>query len=250
MFMSWILYQVCFHFYRILPHYHLLNLTIALVLLSRLNITSCIFPSNEIQQILYIAGGDSYLGTLNASTDSETGRIEAQLPPRPDYVPHQLFTSLYSLPINSSILENLRTSMFGKQSEWEELLETSNVALPISLPWKNDRVTPKEEISIMIHDGFTLDDLVILKAISSTMVSNYFYRLSGDIIKSLPLPTLSNVLKREEAPLLVMYDEQDIVSQANMIVFEDTLSHVLNVSNRIYECVAIRNVYCIVLYLF
>ena len=178
---------------------------------------------NEMQQIMYIIKGEKSIGTRDKSLDRS---FLADLPPRPDVIPDELYLTLYSSPVDSATLEAVRLSMIDKVNEWEELFCSSVIPASASLPWK------KIDGGNMVE--YSLSDLVVLKAISPSSVAAHTSQLASDYIHTLSPPSLVEVLSQlggAGAPLVVLYDSQDIVSQANMLGLEDAVKKTVSVSS-------------------
>lgn len=179
------------------------------------------FTSTQVDWLLYVAlGDDCYEDVPVANTE---------LLPRPDYITAQLLTRLYFLPVSITLLERVRQSMFDQPKAWEKLLQDSNLPSPNSLPWSS---AEREET-------ITLEDLVLLKAISPNVVSTYIESSVTELMQSLPVPLLTDaLLSGGDLPLLLLHDETSLISQANMIMFQDALNGLINVS----VCVCVDSV--------
>ncbi len=180
--------------------------------------------TNELDQILYIVGGDQYIPQL--SNDVETIALIADLPPRPEYIPIDLFAKLYSIPIKPDMLEAIRLSMFNKEAEWYQLLHSDpTTCTPIPLPWME---------AVDKQMNYTLNDLVLLKTVLSSFVDLYLFKTTIQFIQSLPCLSLHDVLHvattDQHTPLLVLYNDKDIISQANTLVFDDIITNSDSVS--------------------
>ena len=171
-------------------------------------------------QILYIVGGNNYIPEL--TNDEETLALLTKLPPKPQYFPIDIFTKLYSVPIRPDSMEALRLTMFNKEDKWNQFLHGDVTCPPKALPWK---VVTDEEMEL------TLSDLVILRTVSPLVLQSCVFKDAVQFSQALPFLSLRDVLAKGKDPLIVIYNDKDILSQANTIVFEKYLTEVHPVSN-------------------
>ena len=189
--------------------------------------------SLQIDQLLFKAIGELHWDNIKESVSTESMELISQLPTKPEYISQELFTKLYLLPIPSSLLETARLSMFTRPEEWQKLLEQTSLLQPSQLPWIKD----EDEVETT-REHYSLDDLVLLKALVPSAVSIYINTLVKDMLELLPLPVLSDVISTHEGtPVLMLYNEKDMVSQGNLFSLQDTLNEHMNVSsiNYIYN---------------
>lgn len=141
------------------------------------------------------------------------------LSPLPEGISETLMLQLYSLPLLPSLIESIHHSMIEQPETWQTLLQNDKglPSSPSSLPWLQAASSSSDQST-----SFTLNDLVILSIIMPSGVSLHIEDSVNEIMDSLPLPLLSNVLMRSEGdyPLVLLYDENNLVSQANMINFK------------------------------
>ena len=120
--------------------------------------------------------------------------------------------------------------MFTRPEEWQKLLEQTSLLQPSQLPWIKD----EDEVETT-REHYSLDDLVLLKALVPSAVSIYINTLVKDMLELLPLPVLSDVITTHEGtPVLMLYNEKDMVSQGNLFSLQDTLNEYVNVSSNNY----------------
>ena len=189
--------------------------------------------SLQIDQLLFKAIGELHWDNIKESVSTESMELISQLPTKPEYISQKLFTKLYLLPIPNSLLETVRLSMFTRPEEWQKLLEQTSLLQPSQLPWIKD----EDEVETT-REHYSLDDLVLLKALVPSAVSTYINTLVKDMLELLPLPVLSDVITTHEGtPVLMLYNEKDMVSQGNLFSLQDTLNEHMNVSsiNYIYN---------------
>lgn len=184
--------------------------------------------TNKIDQVLYIVGGDQHIPPVDktmAEDNEPLAALIANLPPKPSNISEELFRTLYSLPIDPVIMEAVRLSMFNKENEWEELLNPDLLAMPEMLPWKEGESNDSRA------DYCSLNDLVVLRAVSPALLKTHVINSAIAYNETLLRPLLSDVLLvNRGCPLLVLFDDEWILSQANILIFEDTLEKTKSVS--------------------
>lgn len=172
-------------------------------------------PSSTLQihQLLYIALGDYYQWSNTVDTD---------LPARPECVSEDMMAKLCSLPIDKSFLNELIQCINDKHQVWERLLDDDGLPSPEELLWVKEQE----------HTSYSLEDLVVLKAIVPNAMSGFVNDSVVSTVQSLPVSLLTDVLTKYEGgtPLLLLYNEKDLISQANIISFQDTMKSLTAVS--------------------
>lgn len=174
--------------------------------------------TSQLEQVLYIAAIDSSEITVSSSTPTMT----EPLPPAPDFISEELTTQIYSLPLSKSFLDTVHQSMNDQSDAWKELLshEVTYNNDNVSLPWRGED-----------QGEVRLEDLVLLKLISPNSLSVYVDSSLNDLLKSLPILMMSDVLMESKSvPLCLIHDETNLISQANIYSFHDALDSLTNVS--------------------
>ena len=129
---------------------------------------------------------------------------------------------LCSLPVDSAFLKEVLQSISDNSEAWEKMVNDDIIPSPDQLLWVKEGE----------HAAYSLDDLVILKAIVPNAVSSFINDSVVDTVQSLPVPMLTNILPKykEGTPLLLLYNEKDLISQAGIVSLQNTLKGLTSVS--------------------
>lgn len=167
----------------------------------------------QVEYILLSVGQENYW------TDFLNESPPFQLSPVPEGISETIMLQLYSLPLFSSFMESVHQSMVEEPDEWKALINNSSVLPPISsIPVLKASSTEKESTS------YTLNDLVLMSILTPDGVCSYIENEMSCLMDSLPVPLLSDVLKNEDSTstcMVLLYDENNLVSQANVILLNE-----------------------------
>ena len=201
---------------RVLSYPDHLTIVTALMLLDKALLSPSTL-SYQMDQLLYILGGDQYIPPIEEG-DEEGVSLLDQLPPRPHYIPQELFAKLYSVPVDPVALEAVRLSMIEGEEQWAGLLHPNEEQVPKVLPWQ---------------EANTLDDLVVFRTFSAPLLKS---RIVNDAVRFnqtlAPRSSLMDILSNMKGPLLVLYDTTELMSQANSMIFDEMMRSV-----SVYSCV-------------
>ncbi len=168
-----------------------------------------------MDQLLYILGGDQYIPPIEEG-DEEGVALLDQLPPRPDYIPQELFAKLYSVPVDPVVLEAIRLSMFEGEGQWAGLLHPHE-QVPKALPWLE---------ATEGNSDYTLNDLVVFRTVSAPLLKSWIVNDAVRFNQTLAMPPSLVDILNMKGPLLVLYDTTELMSQANSIIFDEMMRSV------------------------
>ena len=198
-----------------------------LSLLARADLSKTSFnPSLIYSQLLYLVSDHAH---MTAPVDNVVGG-DTPTHSRPKFVSEEMYQVLASVPAPGPSLENVWRS-FAHSDKWKRLLESPE-ALPLNeLPWRQRDNADGEESAEREADEPTLTDLVLIKAVNKGSLTHYI----GGAVPNNTTTALADVLGADgEAPLLLLYDEEDIVSQANMMLLEESTIFKVAINNFIH----------------
>ena len=166
----------------------------------------------QVEYILLSVGQDDYW------TDFLNESPPFQLSPVPEGISETIMLQLYSLPLFPSFIESVHQSMVEQPDEWQALIKNSSVFPPVSsIPLLKASSTEKES------NLYTLNDLVLMSILTPEGVCSYIEDEMSNLMNSLSIPLLSDVLMKNEdcTSMVLLYDENNLVSQANVILLNE-----------------------------
>ena len=169
-----------------------------------------------VEQLLYLAHGESYLQELDIT-------LEDERPPSPSYVSHDLWQSLHKIPLSTEYFSVVIKSIHDNPEFWTSLNETRETQDLPTLPWRvNDDSSPSDA---------GLDEYVLQNCLCPEIVRDKLLSMAGQLVESIEVPELSEIIESNEKsrPLLLLHSKESLVSQANLVELEDELKKCLPV---------------------
>ena len=213
------------HTHRYLDHsrWLLLASCMSLLTLSRSSLTNSLLL---VEQLLYIAQGDSYLQELDVT-------LEDEHPPSPSCVPHELWQTLHKIPLSTEYFSVMIKSIHDDTKFWESLITPERAVDSCELPkfpWKKD--SDGSNLSLQTTGP---DEYVLLKCMCPHIVSDSLLTLANRLVDSVQIPELKEIVQNGDSsyPLLLLHDRESPVSQANVLELESELKNSLPVRTQL-----------------
>lgn len=172
-------------------------------------------PSLITEQLTCLAEGDSYL--------QEAAGLLPTLPSRPLSLTQELWAHLHALPLSAPYFSQVISSTHTHTDFWAGLKQEREWN-PIKFPWQQD-------------DGrsFCLDDLVLLSCVHHPAVLGVVGREVSTLNGATRPPLVSELLTIPEGakrkPLLLLHNENQLVSEVNLSQLQEELRSTVGVSN-------------------
>lgn len=179
-----------------------------------------------MEQLLYLAQGESYLNELDITLDEER-------PPSPACISHDQWQTLHKIPLSTEYFSVVVKSIHDNPDFWESLSASSKDVAESSdllpFPWKQADSSPPTS---------GLDEYVLLKCLHSQSVSDKLVGLANKLVASIEVPELREIIQADSLhPLLLLHDRACPVSQANEMELENELRKCLTVNESVAKLV-------------
>ena len=171
-------------------------------------------PSLIAEQLACLAEGDGYL--------QEAAGLLPTLPSRPSSLTQELWAHLHTLPLSAPYFSQVIASTHTHTNFWAGITQEREKS-PIKFPWQQD-------------DGRSpcLDDLVLLSCVCQPAVLEVVGREVSTLNSAARPPLVSELLTTPEGakrkPLLLLHDENQLVSEVNLSQLQEELQHTVGVS--------------------
>ena len=175
-----------------------------------------------VEQLLYLSLGEGYLQELDTTLENER-------PSPPTCVSRDLWQLLHKIPLSTEYFSTVIRSIHDNPEFWESLPTADKLTelqeLPL-FPWK---LTDLNNSISSQTSG--LDEYVLLNCLCPQIVRDKLLALARPLVDSVKVPELKEIITgaKSSYPLLLVYNKESPVSQANEMELENGLKSSLPV---------------------